>query len=105
MGDIVRVKPRGDVRLPATLRERYAIEPGDAYHIVDLDGTFVLSPVAPKVPELAQEISKLRAEAGLSVADPADRGPMCLPSDRQAQCQATHQDLPTPLRPIAPDQR
>jgi bifunctional DNA-binding transcriptional regulator/antitoxin component of YhaV-PrlF toxin-antitoxin module len=69
MGDTVRIKPRGNVRLLATIRERYGIEPGDAYHIVDLDGTFVLSPVAPKVPELAQEISELREEAGLSVAD------------------------------------
>ena len=65
----VQVRKRGTLTLPAQLREKYGIKPGDTFHLVDLDGVFILTPMAPIVPELAREIERLRKELGLSTED------------------------------------
>ena len=65
----VQVRKRGTLTLPAKLREKYGIKPGDTFHLVDLDGMFILTPMAPIVPELAREIERLRKELGLSTED------------------------------------
>jgi AbrB family looped-hinge helix DNA binding protein len=65
----VRVRQRGSLTLPASLRERYQIKPGDTFNILDLDGIFVLMPMTPMVPELAHEIERARVEARLSVEE------------------------------------
>lgn len=65
----IQVSDQGTLRLPAELREKYGIEPGDSFRLVDLDGIFVLTPMVPVVPELAREIERLRVEAGLSIED------------------------------------
>ena len=65
----VQVRQRGNFTLPVELRERYGIEPGDTFRIVDLDGIFVLTPMTPMVPELAREIERARIEAGLDTVD------------------------------------
>ena len=69
MDSTVQVRQRGTFTLPADLREKYGILPGDTYRVVDLDGIFVLTPLVPMVPELAREIEKIRMEAGLSIDD------------------------------------
>jgi bifunctional DNA-binding transcriptional regulator/antitoxin component of YhaV-PrlF toxin-antitoxin module len=61
----VQIRQRGNFTLPSELRERYKIEPGDTFRIIDLDGIFVLTPMVPMIPELAREIERLRIEAGL----------------------------------------
>jgi bifunctional DNA-binding transcriptional regulator/antitoxin component of YhaV-PrlF toxin-antitoxin module len=65
----VQVRQRGTLTLPAQLRERYSIRPGDTFRLVDLDGIFVLTPMVPMVPELAKEIEQARIEAGLSMEE------------------------------------
>ena len=65
----VQVRQRGSLTLPASLRERYNIKPGDTFRILDLDGILALTPMVPIVPELAREIERARIEAGLSVED------------------------------------
>lgn len=65
----ILVRKRGTLTLPAELREKYGIKPGDTFHLVDLDGVFILTPMAPLVPELAREIERLRKELGLSTED------------------------------------
>jgi bifunctional DNA-binding transcriptional regulator/antitoxin component of YhaV-PrlF toxin-antitoxin module len=65
----IQVRQRGTLTLPAELREKYGIRPGDTFRLVDLDGVFVLTPMVPMVPELAREIERARQEAGLSVED------------------------------------
>jgi AbrB family looped-hinge helix DNA binding protein len=65
----VQVRQRGSLTLPASLRERYKIKPGDTFRIIDLDGILVLTPMVPMVPELAREIERARIEAGLSVEE------------------------------------
>ena len=65
----VQVRQRGTLTLPAQLRERYDIRPGDTFRLVDLDGIFVLTPMTPMVPELARQIERTRIEAGLSMEE------------------------------------
>lgn len=69
MSATVQVRQRGTLTLPAELREKYGIRPGDTFRLVDLDGIFVLTPMVPMVPELAREIERMRLEAGLSIED------------------------------------
>lgn len=69
MDATIQIRQRGNLTLPVELRERYGIEPGDTFHILDLDGIFVLTPMTPMVPELAREIERARLEAGLDTAD------------------------------------
>lgn len=69
MDVMIQVRNRGVITLPAELRDKYGIESGDIFRLVDLDGVFVLTPMVPMVPELAREIEKARLEAGLSIED------------------------------------
>jgi len=65
----VQVRQRGTLTLPADLRQKYGIQTGDTFRVIDLDGIFVFTPMMPIVPELAREIEKARLEAGLETAD------------------------------------
>ena len=69
MDSVIQVRNRVVITLPAELREKYGIENGDIFRLVDLDGMFVLTPLVPMVPELAREIEQARLEAGLSIED------------------------------------
>lgn len=69
MDAAIQIRQRGSLTLPVELRERYGIEAGDTFRILDLDGIFVLTPMTPMVPELAREIERARLEAGLDTAD------------------------------------
>ncbi len=65
----VQVRKRGVITLPNSLREKYQIKEGETFRIVDVDGTFILTPMAPMVAELAREIERMRIEAGLSTEE------------------------------------
>ena len=65
----VQVRQRGTLTLPANLREKYGIQEGDTFRLIDLDGLFVLTPMTPIIPELAREIEKVRLETGLSIEE------------------------------------
>lgn len=69
MAITLQVRQRGSFTLPASLRERYKIKPGDTFRILDLDGILVLTPMVPMVPELAREIERARIEAGVSLEE------------------------------------
>ena len=69
MDATIQIRQRGSLTLPVELRERYGIEAGDTFRILDLDGIFVLTPMTPMVLELAREIERARLEAGLDTAD------------------------------------
>ncbi len=65
----VQVRQRGALTLPAELRQKYGIQEGDTYRLVDLDGIFILTPMVPMVPELAREIERSRLEMGLGMRE------------------------------------
>ncbi len=69
MTTTVQVRKRGVVTLPASLREKYGIQTGDTFRVLDLDGLFVFTPMVPMVPELAREIERARLEAGLTTEE------------------------------------
>ena len=63
----VQIRQRGTLTLPVEIREKYGIQAGDIFRLVDIDGTMVFTPMVAMVPELAREIERLRLEAGLSL--------------------------------------
>lgn len=63
------MRQRGTLTIPAALREKYGIKAGDTFHLVDLDGVFLLAPMVPMVPELAREIERARQQAGVSIEE------------------------------------
>ncbi len=65
----IQVRQRGTVTLPVDLRQKYGIQEGDTFRMIDLDGIFILTPMAPMVPELAREIEKARLGSGLSIEE------------------------------------
>jgi bifunctional DNA-binding transcriptional regulator/antitoxin component of YhaV-PrlF toxin-antitoxin module len=65
----VQVRKRGVLTLPSDLRDKYTIQEGDTFRLVDVDGIFVLTPMVPMVPELAREIERIRQEAGVSMEE------------------------------------
>ncbi|NLD74136.1 MAG: AbrB/MazE/SpoVT family DNA-binding domain-containing protein [Chloroflexi bacterium] len=69
MDTAVQVRERGTLTLPAELRAKHNIKPGDTYYLVDLDGILVLTPMTALVPELAREIERLRQEAGVTTEE------------------------------------
>ena len=69
MVETIQIRQRGSLTLPASLRKRYNIKPGDTFRILDLEGIFVFTPMVPMVPELAREIERARIEAGLSTEE------------------------------------
>ncbi len=69
MIETIQIRQRGSLTLPASLRKRYNIKPGDTFRIIDLEGILVFTPMIPMVPELAREIERARIEAGLSTEE------------------------------------
>lgn len=65
----VQVRQRGTLTLPIEVRERYNIQAGDSFRLLDLDGVLIFVPMAPMVPELAREIERTRIAAGLSTEE------------------------------------
>ena len=72
MESTIQIRKRGVLTLPSELREKYTIQEGDTYRLVDMDGIFVLTPMVPMVPELAREIERIRQESGLSLEELLD---------------------------------
>ena len=72
MNTTIQVRNRGVVTLPVSLREKYNIQRGDTFQVMDLDGLFVLTPMVPMVPELAREIERARIEMGLTMDELLD---------------------------------
>lgn len=65
----VQVRQRGTLTLPAKLRAKYRLNDGGTLTVLDLEGSILLSPKVPVVPQLAAKIERLRQDAGLTVGD------------------------------------
>ena len=51
MDATVQVRQRGTLTLPVELREKYGIQTGDTFCLVDLDGVLMLTPMVAMAPE------------------------------------------------------
>lgn len=70
MAVAVQMRAKGNVTIPSDLRQKYGLDEGDVFTLVDLgDGSFILTPKVSIVPKLVAEMETLRAEAGLSLDD------------------------------------
>ena len=65
----VEVRERGVITLPAAIRRRHGVDAGDAYRLIDLDGTLILTPLAPALPEIVAAMERHLAEADASLPD------------------------------------
>ena len=68
----IQIRQRGVVTLPNALREAYGLGEDDVLTLVDLGGTFVLSPRIPMISKLARTIEKKREQSGVSVEELLD---------------------------------
>ena len=66
---VVQMRGRGNLTLPARLRERYGISEGDPLTLVDLDGVLVLVPKVSVVRKLAEDIVRIRKAEGMELDD------------------------------------
>ena len=57
MESAIQVRKRGVMTIPSELREKYDIQEGDTFQLVDMEGIFVLTPMVPMVPELARRLN------------------------------------------------
>jgi AbrB family looped-hinge helix DNA binding protein len=69
MESAIQIRKRGVMTIPSELREKYSIQEGDTFQLVDMDGIFVLTPMVPMVPELAREIERFRKESEVSMEE------------------------------------
>lgn len=68
MGVTVVMRKRGAITLPARIREKYNLEEGTPFTVIDLGGGAVaMVPKTTPVFDLADEIEKMRTEAGVTL--------------------------------------
>ncbi len=60
----VQIAQRGVVTLPKALRERYNLQPGDRFTLLDLGGVFVLTPHRSEIDALADRLTQALTERG-----------------------------------------
>jgi hypothetical protein len=63
----LHLRQRGTLTLPVELRDEYDIREGAIFHLLDLNGIFVLVPRMPLLPNLARDIEQARRKNGLSM--------------------------------------
>lgn len=65
----VRVRERGQITLPQSVRTSLAVDAGDTLNLVQIDDIILLSPRQVAIPKLSQEFSTLMEEDGVSLAE------------------------------------
>jgi len=65
----VEMAQRGQVTLPKSLRDRYNIETGRRFTLLDLGGVFVLSPQESRVDALCDDLRDGLLDAGATLED------------------------------------
>jgi bifunctional DNA-binding transcriptional regulator/antitoxin component of YhaV-PrlF toxin-antitoxin module len=65
----IEVRERGVITLPAEIRRRHGVDTGDAYRLIDLDGTLILTPLTPELPEIVAAMERHLAEADASLPE------------------------------------
>lgn len=66
---IVRLRERGQITLPAQLREELGVDAGDFFTIVKVDSYVVMTPKRLMVSEVASQLEQLLAEKELTLDD------------------------------------
>lgn len=56
MTTAIEMAKRGQVTIPKSLREQYALESGQRFTLLDLGGVFVLSPKSSRIDDLCDPL-------------------------------------------------
>ncbi len=65
----VRLRARGQLTLPQSVREAWEIDAGDVLTLATIDGIVILTPKQPLLPRLTEEFSAIMDGEGVSLAD------------------------------------
>ena len=63
------IRKRGRLTLPVDLREKYGVKEGDTFNLIDLDGSFLLTPLFSQVNRLGGHIEGILRENDLTQDD------------------------------------
>jgi len=67
--EVVQVRERGQVTIPADLRREMGLRDGDVFAVIRLGDTLILTRKKLVVPELADRIAGILAEEGVTLED------------------------------------
>lgn len=65
----IRLRPKGQITLPQTVRDHWEVADGDILTLLEVGDLVLLSRKEPEVPRLADKIVALMSEQGVSLAD------------------------------------
>ena len=63
----IQIRKKGSLTLPAELREKYDLDEGDVFTLIDLgEGSFLLTPRLSQVNRLGDRVAEILKEEGVS---------------------------------------
>ena len=66
----IQVRSKGTITLPKKLRDRYQVQEGDIYTLIDLgEGHLMLAPGVSRIDYLADEIGRILKEGGITLEE------------------------------------
>jgi AbrB family looped-hinge helix DNA binding protein len=66
----IQIRKKGSLTLPAELREKYGLNEGDIFTLIDLgEGSFLLTPRLSQVNRLGDRVAEVLNEEGVSLDD------------------------------------
>ena len=65
----IKIRERGQLTIPQPVREQMSTTSGDVMTLVQFDDFLVLTPKALKFPALAEKITQMMEDEGVSLAD------------------------------------
>ena len=66
----IQIRKKGNLTLPVDLRNKYNLDEGDVFTLIDLgDGSFLLTPQVSQVNRLGDRVTRILKEEGVSLED------------------------------------
>jgi bifunctional DNA-binding transcriptional regulator/antitoxin component of YhaV-PrlF toxin-antitoxin module len=66
----IQIRKKGSLTLPVDLRNKYNLDEGDVFTLIDLgDGSFLLTPQVSQVNRLGDRVTRILKEEGVSLDD------------------------------------
>ena len=64
----IQIRKKGTLTLPVELRNKYGVEEGDVYTVIDMgDGSFLLSPRVSQINHLGDRVAEILNEENVSL--------------------------------------
>jgi bifunctional DNA-binding transcriptional regulator/antitoxin component of YhaV-PrlF toxin-antitoxin module len=66
----IQIRKKGSFTLPVDLRNKYNLDEGDVFTLIDLgDGSFLLTPQVSRVNRLGDRVTRILKDEGVSLED------------------------------------